>query len=119
MNAASDPLARTPIPPYYAVIFTSIRTSDEPEEYAEMAQRMIDLASRRPGFLGVESVRDESSVGITVSYWDSREAIEAWGRDAAHREAQTLGMSVWYERFRLRICRVEEDRVFPVREGQE
>jgi heme-degrading monooxygenase HmoA len=119
MNATSDPLAGKPKPPYYAVIFTSLRTSEEPEEYAEMAQRMIDLASRRPGFLGVESARDETGVGITVSYWDSREAIESWGRDAAHREAQTLGMSVWYERFRLRICRVEEDRVFPAQPGQE
>jgi heme-degrading monooxygenase HmoA len=116
MSAPSDPLAHTPKAPYYAVVFTSVRTPEEPEEYAEMAQRMIDLASCRPGFLGVESVRDESGVGITVSYWDSREAIEAWGRDAAHREAQTLGMSVWYERFRLRICRVEEDRVFPAKE---
>jgi heme-degrading monooxygenase HmoA len=116
MSATSEPLARTPTPPYYAVIFTSIRTAAEPEEYAEMAQRMVDLASHRWGFLGVESVRDEAGVGITVSYWDSREAIEAWGRDAAHLEAQTLGMSVWYERFRLRICRVEEDRVFPPQE---
>jgi heme-degrading monooxygenase HmoA len=119
MTTASDPLARTPEPPYYAVIFTSVRTPDEPDEYAEMAQRMIDLASHRPGFLGVESVRDESGVGITVSYWDTREAIESWGRDAAHREAQTLGMAVWYEWFRLRICRVEVDRVFAARDGQE
>jgi heme-degrading monooxygenase HmoA len=116
VSALNDPLARTPRPPYYAVVFTSVRTAEEPERYAEMAQRMIDLASCQPGFLGVESVRDENGGGITVSYWDSREAIESWGRVAAHREAQMLGMSVWYKRFRLRICRVEEDRAFPPNE---
>jgi heme-degrading monooxygenase HmoA len=112
VSAQNDPLARTPKPPYYAVVFTSVRTAEEPERYAQMAERMVELASHQLGFLGVESVRDENGVGITVSYWDSREAIAAWGRVAAHREAQRLGMSVWYEHFRLRICRVEEDRVF-------
>jgi heme-degrading monooxygenase HmoA len=113
MSSPSDPLARTPEPPYYAVLFTSVRSDAEPDEYEEMAQRMLDLAQQRPGFLGVESVRGPDGVGITVSYWDSREAIHAWGQDAAHREAQTRGMNGWYERFRLRICRVEEERVFP------
>jgi heme-degrading monooxygenase HmoA len=108
-----DPLARTPAPPYYAVIFTSIRGEGGEEEYAEAARRMIELASARPGFLGVESVRDERGVGVTVSYWASREAIEAWGRDASHREVQALGRAAWYKRFRLRICRVEEERLFP------
>ena len=37
--------AQTPKPPYYAVIFTSIRT-DGDHGYAEMADRMIELASR-------------------------------------------------------------------------
>lgn len=112
MIATSDPLAQTPQPPYFAVVFTSLRNENQLDEYAEMAQRMVDLASRQPGFLGIESVRDDKGIGITVSYWDSREAIEAWGRDIVHSEAQKLGMSLWYERFRLRICRVEEDRAF-------
>jgi heme-degrading monooxygenase HmoA len=105
--------ARTPAPPYYAVIFTSVRREGDSEAYEKTAQHMLELAAEQPGFLGVESVRDAAGVGITVSYWTSLEAIRAWGRQTAHRAAQAQGRAVWYEQFRLRICRVEEEREFP------
>jgi heme-degrading monooxygenase HmoA len=75
---------------------------------------MLELAAAQPGFLGVESARDETGVGITVSYWSSLEAVHAWGRVAEHRTAQARGRGEWYEQFRLRICRVDEERVFPL-----
>jgi heme-degrading monooxygenase HmoA len=109
---SSDPLAHTPRPPYYAVVFTSVRTDAQHAEYAAMAARMVELASQQPGYLGVESARDEQS-GITVSYWQNLEAIRAWGRVAEHRVAQALGREAWYSSFRLRVCRVEEERMFP------
>lgn len=65
--------AQTPEPPYYAVIFTSHRTEGD-NGYAEMADRMVELASQQPGFLGVESARE--GVGITVSYWSDLESIK-------------------------------------------
>ncbi len=100
-------LAPTPKPPYVAVIFTTVRSAADGDGYEAMAERMVELASRQPGFLGVESVRDADGHGITVSYWDSVEAVENWGRHAEHREAQALGRSRWYEAFQLRICRVD------------
>lgn len=106
MSAGSG-LARTPEPPYYAVIFTSLRNGSDPEGYAAMAQRMIDLGSRYDGFLGVESVRGADGVGITVSYWRDEAAILAWRRDPAHRQAQRGGHEVWYDRFEMRVARVE------------
>jgi heme-degrading monooxygenase HmoA len=107
-----DPLARTPPPPYYAVIFTSVRSAEDPEGYAAMAQRMEELSAAQPGFLGIESVRDTSGFGITVSYWDSLEAIRRWREHMEHRVAQARGRTGWYERFFLRVCRVEADRGF-------
>jgi heme-degrading monooxygenase HmoA len=104
------PLAATPAPPYYAVVFTSVRSGDDADGYAAMARRMEELAATQRGFLGLESARDEQGVGITVSYWDSLEAIREWGRHLEHRVAQAGGRSRWYERFRLRVCRVESDR---------
>jgi heme-degrading monooxygenase HmoA len=106
------PPAVTPVPPYYAVIFTSVRSAEDADGYAEMAERMERLAAEQPGFLGVESVRGPDGTGITVAYWDSLEAIHRWGRHAEHRLAQELGRRRWYECFRLRVCRVEEDRFF-------
>ncbi|SDK53745.1 antibiotic biosynthesis monooxygenase family protein [Pseudomonas indica] len=99
-------LALTPEPPYYAVIFTSTRT-DGDNGYAEMAERMVELAAEQPGFLGVESARE--AIGITVSYWRDLESIAAWKRNAEHREAQRLGRSQWYAGFRLRIAKVERE----------
>ena len=99
-------IAQTPKPPYYAVIFTSLRT-DIDEGYAQMASKMVQLAAEQPGFLGVESARD--ALGITVSYWDSLEAIKNWKANLEHLEAQKLGHEKWYSHFKTRICKVERD----------
>jgi heme-degrading monooxygenase HmoA len=103
---ASLGLARTPEPPYYAVIFTSKRTEGD-RGYDEMSERMIALAARQPGFLGVESVRDPEGVGITVSYWESEEAIADWKRDNQHQIAQLSGKRVWYEQYTIRVAKVD------------
>lgn len=103
---AADYLAPTPQPPYYAVIFSSLKAEDD-EGYGEMAERMLELAAQQPGFLGVESAREQ--LGITVSYWSSREAIAAWKANIEHCEAQRQGRERWYKAFRTRICRVERE----------
>jgi len=97
-------IAKTPAPPYYAVIFTSLRTEVD-EGYGAMADRMVELAATQPGFLGVESAR--SGLGITVSYWESIEAIRHWKMNAEHLIAQQLGRKQWYSAFQTRICKVE------------
>jgi heme-degrading monooxygenase HmoA len=99
-------MARTPRPPYYAVIFTSIRTAGD-QGYADTAERMVELASRQPGFLGVESVRGPGGTGITVSYWESTAAIAAWKAQAEHLLAQQRGKREWYEHYEVRVARVE------------
>lgn len=106
MSCAEHEIAQPPEPPYYAVIFTSIRKAGD-HGYAAMARRMIELAAQQEGFLGVESAREQ--LGITVSYWISLEAIHAWKRNAEHREAQRLGREQWYADFRIRITRVERE----------
>lgn len=98
--------APTPQPPYYAAIFTSQRTTED-LGYTAMAQRMAELASQQPGYLGAESVRDSSGFGITVSYWSSEEAIAQWKQHAEHQAAQAAGQTTWYEHFELRIAKVE------------
>ena len=98
--------ANTPKPPYYAVIFTSHRT-DGDNGYGEMAARMAELAAQQPGYLGMESARE--GLGITVSYWESLEAIRNWKQNAEHQEAQRLGHQQWYSSFRVRISKVERE----------
>ncbi|PGS48682.1 antibiotic biosynthesis monooxygenase [Bacillus sp. AFS041924] len=102
--------AKTPEPPYYAVIFCSKRT-DGDNGYGKMSDKMVELASNQEGFLGVESARDHE-MGITVSYWKSLDAIKSWKEHAAHKIAQDRGKKDWYESFALRVCKVERDNVF-------
>ncbi|HYC61020.1 MAG TPA: antibiotic biosynthesis monooxygenase [Thermoanaerobaculia bacterium] len=106
--------ARTPEPPYYAVIFTSTRT-DVREGYDQTSERMIELAAQQPGFLGVESARGDDGLGITISYWESEEAIANWKRHAEHRVAQATGIEQWYDQFVTRVAKVERARSFSKR----
>ena len=99
-------IAATPKPPYYAVIFTSLRT-DGDAGYDAMSERMVELAAQQPGFLGIESARE--GLGITVSYWESEAAIVAWKRHAEHLVAQERGRTHWYSAYRTRVCRVERE----------
>ncbi|MGL5287147.1 Heme-degrading monooxygenase HmoA [Aeromonas sp. RU39B] len=102
-------IATTPKPPYYAVIFTSER-HDGDHGYGAMAERMVELAERQSGFLGIESARD--GLGITVSYWRDLESIRAWKAQVEHQEAQRLGREQWYRAFKTRIALVERDYGF-------
>jgi heme-degrading monooxygenase HmoA len=109
-NRNMDGIAKTPQPPYYAVIFASQRTEGD-NGYGLMADKMVELASQQEGFLGVESARDEG-LGITVSYWGSLAAIKKWKEHSAHKVAQNRGKNEWYKNFALRVCKVERDSFF-------
>ncbi|MBM3565980.1 MAG: antibiotic biosynthesis monooxygenase [Alphaproteobacteria bacterium] len=100
-------------PPYWAVIFSSRRTDADSSGYAETARRMESLARRQPGFLGIETTRGQDGFGITVSYWDSLDAIAAWNANEEHQKAQQQGRELWYGSYQLKIARVETDRKFP------
>jgi heme-degrading monooxygenase HmoA len=100
--------AITPSPPYYAVIFSSVRT-DGDDGYAEASKRMLELAARQPGFLGFETARQE--IGISVSYWSTLEAIKAWKENVEHRQVQNRAKD-WYKTFRVRVCRIEREYGF-------
>ena len=102
-------IANTPKPPYYAVIFTTLRTEVD-EGYNETAKRMEELAKLQDGYLGIESARNE--IGITVSYWDSLDAILKWKNNSEHILARKLGKELWYKKYQLRISKVERDYGF-------
>lgn len=98
--------------PYYAVIFTSVRTEVEAQAYDDAARRMLELVRQQPGFLGVESVRGGDGLGITVSYWANEAAILAWKGHPEHREIRERGRSTWYRRCTTRVSRVEREYSF-------
>jgi heme-degrading monooxygenase HmoA len=99
-------LAKTPSPPYYAVIFTSLRTEGD-RGYGAVSDRMVELGAKYPGFLGIESARGADGLGITVSYWRDEASIKAWKADMEHQRAQAAGRESWYQRYEVRVAKVE------------
>ena len=97
---------------YFAVIFTAQRSLSGDDIYDITADRMVLLARRQPGFLGVESVRGDDGIGITVSYWVDRAAIANWRQQAEHLAAQALGRQEFYDWYRVRVAEVVAERTF-------
>jgi heme-degrading monooxygenase HmoA len=106
MTRRCDQVAPTPEPPYTAVIFTSVRTHVD-DGYDQTSAELERLASRQPGFLGVESARE--AIGITVSYWRDDAAARAWKLVGEHLLAQRRGRNEWYRNYRVRIAEVRRD----------
>lgn len=98
-------LAKTPTPPYYAVIFTSVLNAED-SEYIQMAQKMLDLASGQDGFLGFDSARND--IGISISYWKDHDSIQKWKENGDHLQAKEMGRKHFYTEFQTRISKVVE-----------
>jgi heme-degrading monooxygenase HmoA len=96
---------------YYAVIFTSMKNKTAPG-YDEMAVQMERLSSCQEGFLGIQSVRGDDGVGITVSYWRSLKDIANWKNQSEHKLAQQKGRADWYAGYEVRVCKVEREYNF-------
>jgi len=102
-------MTKTPSPPYYAVIFSSLRTENE-DGYVQMNEKIELLAQQQEGFLGMDSVRQ--GLGISISYWANLEAIEQWRKNSAHQVAMQKGKEAWYSYYKVRIAKVERDYEF-------
>jgi heme-degrading monooxygenase HmoA len=98
--------ASLPAPPYYAVVFTSVRTAGE-NGYGDRAEQMLKLAADQPGFLGVDSARGADGLGITVSYWRDEESIAGWRAHVDHALTRAHGREHWYESFAVHVAKVE------------
>jgi len=95
---------------YFAVIFSSTMKSDI-TGYAEMAEKMEQLAKFQSGYLGIEAARD-SEQGITVSYWQDEASIVSWKNEVEHTLARKMGREKWYQNYHVRVCRVEREYQF-------
>jgi heme-degrading monooxygenase HmoA len=102
-------ISKTPKPPYYAVVFTSINADVDHSEHTLMYRQMVELAEGYDGYLGIEPARNPDGSGVAVVYWKDEESILAFARDPAHRIAKKKGREIWYRNYFIRICKVERD----------
>ena len=97
---------------YFTVIFTAQRTLSDEDMYSLTSKRMVELAQQQQGFLGLESVRGEDGIGITVSYWRDRESIRGWRINMEHLAAQQMGRQEFYSWYHIRVAEVVAHRTF-------
>lgn len=97
--------------PYYAVIFISKKV-EEDNGYDVEAEKIENIVNNFPGYLGIDSVRNDDNVGVTVSYWDSLESINNWRFNLDHMEAKEKGKEIWYEKYTIRVCEVLLEKSF-------
>ncbi|MEU2712674.1 antibiotic biosynthesis monooxygenase [Streptomyces sp. NPDC007205] len=115
MNDRTDASVRPaclPEPPYYAVVFTSARTDDDPDGYQRTAEHLSRLVREVPGFLGEDAAGTPGGLAISVAYFRDLAGIEQWRDHPAHLAAKRRGRERWYERYAIRIARVEHAHVF-------
>ncbi len=95
-----------PEPPYYAVIAPA-ELADDTRGYFEMAESLIELARKQPGFIGIEGGYMKG-FSLAVSYWESLEAIQNWSRNSRHMLAKDKAKSDWFKKYVTRIAKVEK-----------
>ncbi|WP_410795920.1 antibiotic biosynthesis monooxygenase family protein [Parvularcula sp. LCG005] len=76
---------------------------------------MEKLAAEQPGYLGHVSARGADGVGITVSYWRTREDIAAFRAVKDHLRVQAAGRAGWYDWYVSESALVERVSRFDAR----
>lgn len=106
-------IVQTPIPPYVAVIFSSLKNKTTATDQYDLMNVLTEAESNKiEGYIGCESTRQEDGWGITVSYWATMEAVQNWKRNTLHQEAKKQGRTSWYHQYAIRICEVKEANLF-------
>jgi heme-degrading monooxygenase HmoA len=98
-------LAENLATPYYAAVLDEARPDLADTRKGAPADQMVTLATRQPGFLGLETARNADGRRVTVSYWKDIDAIEGW---------KTVGDRQIHARFGLGLaeaCGIRVSRV--------
>jgi heme-degrading monooxygenase HmoA len=103
-------LAETLEAPYYTATFTT-GPGLFAQRDADAASRLMVLATRAPGFLGLESAARAEGTA-TVSYWETLEAIEMWKTMCDQALSKTHGLKSWYLNFGLAVAKIDRHPLF-------
>ncbi|MGK4582347.1 antibiotic biosynthesis monooxygenase family protein [Kitasatospora sp. HPMI-4] len=98
-------------PPYYAAVFSAVRTEDQ-SGYSETNARLEDLVKDIPGYLGMDYAQNPGGLAITVAYFRDADALTEWQSNAEHRAAQKRGRAEWYQSYTLHVAKVERSHGF-------
>ena len=72
-------------------------------DYEATGNRMVELVSALPGFLGMDYGASEGGE-IVVARFESHEALADWRNLAEHRAAQERGREEFFAHYRIDVC---------------
>jgi heme-degrading monooxygenase HmoA len=90
------------------IVLFRIRTRDDidQEEYQRAFERMLELVSEMPGFLGIEGFAGEDGSELAVARFDSPEAIAAWRDHPEHVRTRQRGREEFFASYEITIATV-------------
>ena len=101
--------------PYYIASFSTGANSGgtpESDASADAVGRMIRLAVRAEGFLGLETTnRDDGTVAMQ-SYWNTLESLDRWKLACDRMLAETCDLKSWYHAFGLTVSKIDRHPLF-------
>lgn len=94
-----------------AVIFEVIPHEGKQKEYLEIAAELKTELEKIPGFISIERFQSftQSDKVLSLSFWESEEAIQKWRNLEEHRRAQNAGRTLIFKDYRLRIGYIIRD----------
>ncbi len=98
----------------YLIIFEAYPHASQKDRYFELAAQLREDLINQPGFIHVErfqSLVDEGKI-LSLSCWESEEAIAGWRNHAEHMVVQKEGKEKIFDSYRLRVAEVVRDYGF-------
>ena len=94
-------------------VFRSRLRDDAPPGYEETAAAMEARARRAPGFVDFKAFVADDGERFSLITFASRAAHDAWRDDPEHLDAQRRGRRDWYATYRIQVCELTAERIFP------
>ncbi len=95
--------------PYYIAAFSTGATS---AHESDAVGRMIRLAVRAEGFLGLETTNRDDGTTAMQSYWGNLEALDRWKLACDRMLAETCDLKSWYHAFGLTVTKIDRHPLF-------
>ena len=95
------------------VVFRSRLRDEALEEYGEWAARMSALAKTMPGYISHKGFVAPDGERVTVVEFENEEGVRVWSHNEQHVEAKKKGRADFYSEYKIQVCTVQREHVFP------
>ena len=98
----------------YVIIFEMCPKQGKTDDYFALAGELKPVLEKQPGFIAVERFQSLNDSGkyLSISSWESEEAIKNWRKNMAHQQAQNEGKESIFARYRIRVAEIVRDYDF-------